>query len=120
MDLQFIFFEENLDHTLQTQKRKSILRVNPGDPNAVWGAHKLHKKKSDASRSAGADIISTLTSLRISNAKSRVDFLEEFDTNIKNYAEIMQKPLADDIKTAFLEKAVQSDSKLLSQYSATQ
>jgi hypothetical protein len=58
--------------------------------------------------------------MRISEATSRTEFLEEFDTKVKTYAEIMPKPLANDVKTGFLSAAVSSDSKLLSQYSATQ
>jgi hypothetical protein len=51
----------------------------------------------------------------ISKATSRTEFLEEFDTKVKTYAEIMSKPLADDVKIGFLLAAVSSDSKLLSQ-----
>jgi hypothetical protein len=56
----------------------------------------------------------------ISEATSRTEFLKEFDTKVKTYAEIMSEPLADDVKIGFLSAAVSSDSKLLSQYSATQ
>jgi hypothetical protein len=51
---------------------------------------------------------------------SRTEFLEEFDTKVKTYAKIMSKPLADDVEIGFLSAAVSSDSKLISQYSATQ
>ena len=58
--------------------------------------------------------------MRISEANSRTDFLEEFDIKVKTYDRIMSQPLADDVKIRFLSAAVSSDSKFLSQYSATQ
>jgi len=120
MNLQYVFLEEILDHTLQTQKGKSIVRLNSQSPHSIWKQHETHQKNSDASRSAGTALISELTRMRISEATSRTEFLEEFDTKVKTYAEIMPKPLGDDIKIGFLSAAVSSDSKLLSQYSATQ
>jgi hypothetical protein len=120
MTLQYIFLEEILDHTLQTQKGKSIVRLNSQSPHSIWQQHEIHQKNSEASRSAGTVLISELTKMRISEATSHTEFLEEFDTKVKTYAEIMSKPLADDVKTGFLSAAVSSDSKLLCQYSATQ
>jgi hypothetical protein len=120
MNLQYIFLEEILDHTLQTQKGKSIVRLNSQSLLSIWKQHEIHQKNSDASRRAGTALISELTKMRISEATSRTKFLEEFDTKVKTYAEIMSKPLADDVKIGFLSAAVSSDSKLLSQYSATQ
>jgi hypothetical protein len=113
MNLQYIFLEKILDHTLQTQKGKSIIRLNSQSPHSIWTQHEIHQKNLDASQSAGTALILELTKMRISEATSRTEFLEEFD------AEIMSKPLADDVKIGFLSAAVSSDSKLLSQYSAT-
>jgi hypothetical protein len=119
MNLQYIFLEKILDHTLQTQKGKSIIRLNSQSPHSIWTQHEIHQKNLDASQSAGTALILELTKMRISEATSRTEFLEEFDTKVKTYAEIMSKPLADDVKIRFLSAAVSSDSKLLSQYSAT-
>jgi hypothetical protein len=120
MNLQCIVLEEILDHTLQTQKGKSIVRLNSQSPHSIWKQHEIYQKNSEASRSAGTALISELTKMRIFEAASRTYFLEEFDTKVKTYTEIMSKPLSDDVKTGFLSAAVSSDSKLLSQYSATQ
>jgi hypothetical protein len=119
MNLQYVFLEEILDHTLQTQKGKSIVQLNSKSPHSILKQHEIHQRNSDASRSAGTALILELTKMRISKATSRTEFHEEFDTKVKTYAEIMSKPLADDVKIGFISAAVSSDSKLLSQYSAT-
>ena len=119
LKLQYIFMEEILDYTLLTQKGKSVVRLHPGDPQTIWKKHEAHQTSSDASRSAGTKLIGELSTMTISNSTSRVDFLEEFDTKIKTYTEIMNAPLQNDIKVGFLQTAVKKDGKLMSQYSVT-
>jgi hypothetical protein len=89
LKLQYIFMEEILDCTLQTQKKKSVVRLHPGNPQTISKKYKAHQTSSDASRSAGTKLIGELSMMTISNSTSRVDFLEEFNTKIKTYTEIM-------------------------------
>ena len=56
----------------------------------------------DASHTTGTKLIGELFMMSISNSIARVDFLEEFDTKIKTYTEIMNTTLQNDVKVVFL------------------
>ena len=86
----------------------------------IWKEHEKHQRDSDTSRSAGSEIIRKLGKMKISDNKSRTAFLEEFDTNVQNYIEIMGESIADHTLTSFLEDSVKSDDKLLGQYATVQ
>ena len=94
LTLKIVFFSIVLDKVLLNKKRKHLNRIYKDDPQLLWIKHEAHQTSSATAQGIVINLMTKLSEMKISTAKSRSDFLVDYDTTLQKYDGILGDKIA--------------------------
>ena len=98
-----------LDRVLLSPYGLRLVRKFKEHPRNLWEEHKIHQTSSSSSQRITIILSGKLFNMKISDAKSRTYFVEEFDTILEKFDKILADKMTPSQKIGLLKQAAYTD-----------